>query len=68
MNAPFKHHLTCPWCGKGEVLADGFGKLTISVQCPRCKNFYLGIWIPSEPQRRSPNGAWDETEITTTAD
>lgn len=57
MNAPFKHHLTCPWCGKGEVLADGFGKLTISVQCPRCKNFYLGDLdtlrtIKTQPQRR----------------
>lgn len=57
MNAPFKHHLTCPWCGKGEVLADGTGKLTISVQCPRCKNFYLGDLdtlrtIKTQPQRR----------------
>lgn len=57
MNAPFKHHLTCPWCGKGEVLADGFGKLTISVQCPRCKNFYLGDLdtlrtTKTQPQRR----------------
>ena len=57
MNAPFKHHLTCPWCGKGEVLADGIGKLTISVQCPRCKNFYLGDLdtlktIKTQPQRR----------------
>lgn len=57
MNAPFKHHLTCPWCGKGEVLADGIGKLTISVQCPRCKNFYLGDLdtfrtIRTQPQRR----------------
>ena len=57
MNAPFKHHLTCPWCGKGEVLADGIGKLTISVQCPRCKNFYLGDLdtlrtTKTRPQRR----------------
>ena len=57
MNAPFKHHLTCPWCGRGEVLADGIGKLTISVQCPRCKNFYLGDLdtlrtIKTQPQRR----------------
>lgn len=40
MKQKFNHHLTCPWCGAGEVLADGRGKLTISVQCPRCKRCY----------------------------
>lgn len=38
----FDRHLICPWCGKGEILADGKSKVTVSVMCPKCKNFYTG--------------------------
>ena len=40
MKRDFHYHITCPVCGKGEILADGKGKVTISVQCPKCRNFY----------------------------
>lgn len=38
----FFRHLKCPWCGKGEILADGRAKITISVQCPRCGKVFYG--------------------------
>lgn len=38
----FTRHLLCPWCKKGETLADGKAKVTISVQCPKCGRFFLG--------------------------
>ncbi len=51
------HHLHCPWCGKGETLADGRAKVTISVQCKKCGNTYLAdldklITEKAKPQRR----------------
>lgn len=57
MNHNFGIHLVCPWCKKGEVLADGSGKVTISVQCPRCRNYFLGDLdtmktSKGQPQRR----------------
>ena len=50
-------HLKCPWCGKGETLADGRGKVTISVQCRKCGNTYLAdldlaVTERATPQRR----------------
>ena len=33
-------HLRCPWCEGSETLADGKGKVTISVQCSKCKHIY----------------------------
>lgn len=36
----FYIHHVCPWCNKGEVLADGKGKITLSVQCPKCGRFF----------------------------
>ena len=38
----FTRHLICPWCQKGEVLADGKAKVTVSVMCPKCKRFFWG--------------------------
>ncbi|MEG1640045.1 MAG: hypothetical protein RR867_07380 [Ruthenibacterium sp.] len=38
----FSRHLVCPWCSKGEVLADAKGKITISAQCPKCRRFFTG--------------------------
>lgn len=38
----FHRHLVCPWCKKGEVLADGKAKVTVSVMCPKCKRFFQG--------------------------
>ena len=36
-----RNHLKCPWCNKGETLSDGRGKVTISVRCEKCHNFYI---------------------------
>ena len=52
-----RYHYKCPWCGKGETLADGKGKVTISAQCGRCGGFYLadldtGVTEKAKPQRR----------------
>lgn len=33
-------HLSCPWCGGSEILADRRTKATISVQCAKCKKIY----------------------------
>ena len=33
-------HLICPWCGGSEVLADHRTKVTISVQCAKCRKIY----------------------------
>lgn len=40
MHHSFDRHLNCPWCNKGEVLADGKAKVTVSVMCPKCKHFF----------------------------
>lgn len=37
----FNRHFPCPWCKKGEALADGKGKVTISLVCPKCERVYL---------------------------
>lgn len=42
MENDFKRHLTCPWCKKGEVLADQKAKVTISVVCPKCDHVFTG--------------------------
>lgn len=42
MSRPMNNHLICPWCGKGETLADGTAKITISVQCSKCGRVYTG--------------------------
>lgn len=35
-------HLKCPWCDKGEVIANGRAKIIISAQCPKCHKFFEG--------------------------
>lgn len=30
----------CPWCEKGETLADRTADIRISCQCSKCSNFY----------------------------
>jgi len=42
LNHVFNRHLICPWCLKGEALADGKAQVTISIQCPRCGKVFLG--------------------------
>lgn len=42
MNSQFTRHLKCPWCNKGEALADGKAKVTISVQCGKCGHVFYG--------------------------
>ncbi len=38
----FSRHLVCPWCHKGEVLADTKAKAQVSAQCPKCMKFFIG--------------------------
>lgn len=40
MKRSMDYHLVCPWCGKGETLADGVALVTISVTCGKCGRFY----------------------------
>ena len=42
MNSRFNRHIICPWCGRGEVLADGKAKVTVSAQCPKCGRVFYG--------------------------
>ena len=42
MNSQFTRHLKCPWCNKGEALADGKAKVTISIQCGKCGHVFYG--------------------------
>ena len=39
---PFDRHLNCPWCHKGEVLANGLADVEVSAQCPKCERFFTG--------------------------
>ncbi|AHM55817.1 hypothetical protein EAL2_c05150 [Peptoclostridium acidaminophilum DSM 3953] len=32
--------MQCPWCEKGETLADKPADIKISCQCPRCGRIY----------------------------
>lgn len=41
INIRFKYHYICPWCKKGEVLSDSRGKITLSIQCPKCGRFFV---------------------------
>lgn len=57
MNGRFTRHLVCPWCSKGEVLANGKAQVTISTQCPRCRRFFRADLDTlktecAQPQRR----------------
>ncbi|MBQ3756420.1 MAG: hypothetical protein II873_04830 [Oscillospiraceae bacterium] len=52
-----KYHLKCPCCRKGETLSDGRAKVTLSVRCEKCHQFYLAdldslITRRALPQRR----------------
>ena len=42
MNTRFVRRMVCPWCQKGEVLADDKAKAAISVECPKCHRFFVG--------------------------
>jgi DNA polymerase III, alpha subunit (gram-positive type) len=42
MGRPMEKHLKCPWCGKGEILADGTAKILVSVKCPKCGHIFTG--------------------------
>ena len=54
MSHVFKHHLVCPWCKKGETLADAKGKVTISVACPKCHRYYLADLDTGQTERSMP--------------
>lgn len=41
MERVFTRKMICPWCGHGETMADGRAKVTISVQCAKCRKVYL---------------------------
>ena len=42
MNNQFTRHLKCPWCNKGEALANVKAKVIISVQCGKCGHVFFG--------------------------
>ena len=50
---PLNVHLVCPWCKKGEILADGKAKVTVSVMCPKCKQFFLADLDTQETKKSS---------------
>lgn len=57
MQNNFHIHLICPYCHKGEALADGKAKVTLSIRCPKCGRFYTADLDtmqtePSQPLRR----------------
>lgn len=33
-------YFLCPWCGKGGIMADDKAKVTLSVQCAKCRRIY----------------------------
>ncbi len=51
MQHTFNRHLICPWCKKGEALADGKAKVTISVMCPKCNHFFWADLDTLETER-----------------
>lgn len=50
----FPLHLVCPHCRKGEVLADSNAKVTISVMCPKCGDFFTADLDTGETKRAKP--------------
>jgi len=32
--------VVCPWCSKGEVYMEGYGKAAVTVRCPKCFHFF----------------------------
>lgn len=47
-------HLSCPWCGGSEILADRRTKATISVQCSKCKKIYKADLDSLKQKSQSP--------------
>ena len=44
MNKQFKYRLKCPYCGRGEILADARSLVCVSVFCTTCGNlFYASL-------------------------
>lgn len=41
MKQEFNRILKCPWCGKGELLADGRAPVRVSVHCAKCNRIYI---------------------------
>lgn len=54
MNRTFTQRLICPWCAKGEILADGKSAVTISAQCPRCKHIFWADLNSLKTERAQP--------------
>lgn len=54
MTQIFTLHLICPWCSKGEILADGRARATVSAQCPRCKHFFRADLNSLKTERAQP--------------
>ena len=45
----------CPWCGRGETLADKTADINVSCQCPRCGKYYLIDFKTGHAIRAGPN-------------
>ena len=54
MTQTFTLHLICPWCSKGENLADGRASAIVSAQCPRCKHFFRADLNSLKTERAQP--------------
>jgi hypothetical protein len=53
----FPISVSCPWCKKGETLADKPADINVSCQCHHCGNFYnidfkTGRAIRAGPKRK----------------
>lgn len=38
----FTRRLVCPWCHAGGIIADRKARGSVSVQCSKCRKFYVG--------------------------
>lgn len=54
MKNDFSYHLICPVCKRGEIISDGKGKITVSVQCPKCRNIFKADLDAMKTERSSP--------------
>lgn len=52
MQNNFTIHLYCPWCKKGEIIADNRVKIKVSAKCHICNNTYIADLYDMETYRK----------------
>lgn len=50
-----EHKLVCPFCHKGKVYAEGSGKVTITVMCPKCTRCFRICLDTFKAERAMPH-------------